>query len=107
MAVLPDRAGIDTPYVVVKATVTLQPRIALAPEQLPPVMADEYYGDPGSTSLKAVSDLHIGKPGTDVLITGHARAPRPTTEMAVLVSVAEGQTPLGAIGVGGWRPAGR
>ena len=77
MAVLPDRAGVDTLYVVVRATVTLQPRIALASEQLPPVMADEYYGDPGSTSLKAVSDLHIGKPGTDVLIIGHARAPRP------------------------------
>jgi hypothetical protein len=103
MAVLPDRAGIDTLYVVVKATVMLKPRIALAPEQLPPVMADEYYGDPASTSLKAVSDLHIGKPGTDVLITGHARAPRPTTEMAVLVSVAERQTSLRVLGDRVWR----
>src|SRR5437879_6116246 len=51
MAVLPDRAGIDTLYVVVRATVTLQPRIALAPEQLPPVMADEYYGDPAAPNL--------------------------------------------------------
>jgi hypothetical protein len=103
MAVLPDRAGIDTLYVVVKATVTLQPRIALAPEQLPPVMADEYYGDPASTSLKAVSDLHIGKPGTDVLITGHARSPRPATEMTVLVSVAERQTSLRVLGDRVWR----
>jgi len=103
MAVLPDRAGIDTLYVVVRATVTLQPRIALAPEQLPPVMADEYYGDPAASSLKAVSELHIGKPGTDIVITGHARAPRPTTEMAVLVSVAERQTSLRVLGDRVWR----
>src|SRR5438874_5651776 len=103
MAVLPDRAGIDTLYVVVRATVTLQPRIALAPGQLPPVMADEYYGDPAASSLKVVSDLHIGKPGTDVLIIGHARAPRPTTEMAVLVSVAERQTSLRVLGDRVWR----
>ena len=102
MAVLPDRAGIDTLYVVVRATVTLQPRIALAPEQLPPVMADEYYGDPAASSLKVVSELHIGKPGTDIVITGHARAPRPTTEMAVLVSVAERQTSLRVLGDRVW-----
>src|SRR2546429_3870885 len=103
MAVLPDRAGVDTLYVVVRATVTLQPRIALAPEQLPPVMADEYYGDRGSTSRKAVSDPHIGRPGSDVLITGRARAPRPTTEMTVLVSVAERQTSLRILGDRVWR----
>jgi len=50
-----------------------------------------------------VSDLHIGKPGTDVLIIGHARAPRPTTEMAVLVSVAERQTSLRVLGDRVWR----
>jgi hypothetical protein len=103
MAVLPDRAGIDTLYVIVKATVTLQPRLVLAPEQLPPVMADEYYGDPANTSLKAVSDLHIGKPGTDVLITGRAKAPRPATEMEVRVSVAERQVSLRVLGDRVWR----
>jgi hypothetical protein len=103
MAVFPDRAGIDTLYVIVKATVTVQPRIALASEQLPITMADEYYGDPAATSLKAVSDLHIGKPGTDVLITGHARAPRRITEMEVLVSVAERQQALRVVGDRVWR----
>jgi len=103
IAVFPDRTGIDTLYVIVKATVTLQPHLALAPEQLPLVAADEYYGDPASSSLKAVSDLHIGKPGTDVLITGHARAPRPTTEMNVLVTVAERQKALRVVGDRVWR----
>jgi hypothetical protein len=103
LAVFPDRSGIDTLYVIVKATVTIQPRIALAPEQLPITTADEYHGDPASSSLKAVSDLHIGKPGTDVLITGHARAPRPITEMVVVVSVAERQKALRVIGDRVWR----
>jgi len=103
IAVFPDRAGVDTLYVIVKATVTIQPRIALAPEQLPITIADEYHGDPASSSLKAVSDLHIGKPGTDVLITGHARAPRPITEMAVVVSVAERQKALRVVGDRVWR----
>ncbi|MBV9726865.1 MAG: DUF2169 domain-containing protein, partial [Gammaproteobacteria bacterium] len=86
--------------------VTVHPRIALAAEQLPITMADEYYGDPAATSLKAVSDLHIGKPGTDVLITGHARAPRPTTEMEVLVSVGERQQTLRVLGDRVWRDDG-
>jgi hypothetical protein len=103
LAVFPDRAGIDTLYVIVKATVTIQPRIALAPEQLPITMADEYHGDPASSSLKAVSDLHIGKPGTDVLVTGHARAPRPITDMTVVVSVAERQKALRVVGDRVWR----
>jgi hypothetical protein len=103
MAVFPDRAGIDTLYVIVKATVNLWPHLALAPEQLPLVMADEYYGDPACSSLKAVSDLHIGKPGTDVLVTGHARAPRPTTEMTVMVSVAERHRTLRVVGDRVWR----
>jgi hypothetical protein len=102
MALFPDRAGIDTLYVIVKATVTVQPRLALAAEQLPITMADEYFGEPAGTSLKAVSDLHIGKPGTDVLITGHARAPRPTTEMEVLISVAERQQVVRVVGDRVW-----
>jgi hypothetical protein len=107
MAVLPDRAGIDTLYVIIKATVTLQPHLALAEEQLPIVMADEYHGEPADSSLKAVSDLHIGKPGTDVLVTGHARAPRPVTDMEVVVSVAERQKTLRVVGERVWRRDGK
>ena len=93
MAVFPDRAAIDTLYVVVKATVSLRPRIALAPEQLAPVLADVYYGDPGETSLRLASEMHIGKVGTDVIVVGHARAPggSATREMIVSVTVADRQ----------------
>ena len=91
IAVLPDASGVDTLYVVVKATVTLQPNLSLAPEQVPLTMADEYYADPATSSLRAASEMHIGKPGTDVLLVGHARAPddRPIARMKVSLSVAE------------------
>jgi hypothetical protein len=91
MAVFPDRTGIDTLYVVVKATVNLRPTLSLADEQLPPVQADEYYGDPEFTSLRRASDFHLGKPGTDVLVVGQAWAPNggPVAEAWVRVTVAE------------------
>ena len=46
IAVLPDRFGIDTLYVIVKATVNLRPSLSLAEVQVPPTLADEYYDDP-------------------------------------------------------------
>ena len=91
IALLPDRAGIDTLYVIVKATVTIRPSLALAKEQVAPAMADEYYGDPVMTSLRVVSDLHIGKPGTDVVLIGSAWAPdkEPVSRMQVFMSVSD------------------
>ena len=91
IAVLPDRDGIDTLHVVIKATLTLRPNLSLAPEQVPVTMADEYHGDPALSSLRAVSELHIGKPGTDVLLVGHAHAPegRRVQRMQVSMTVAE------------------
>ncbi len=91
IAVLPDKAGIDTLHVVVKATLALRPNLSLAPEQVPVTMADEYYGDPALSSLRAVSEMHIGKPGTDVLLVGQAHAPagRRVQRMNVSLTVAE------------------
>jgi hypothetical protein len=86
-AVLPNRDGIDTLYVVVKATVNLRPKLALAPTQIPPSLVDEYYETPENSSLKQVSDMHIGKPGTDVLLVGCARAPQGQLAEGVMVSM--------------------
>ena len=88
IAVLPDRTGIDTVYVTVKATVTLRPRLALAAEQVPPTLADQYHGDPAASSLRAAADLHLGKPGTDVLLIGSARAPEGRAVARTLVAIA-------------------
>jgi hypothetical protein len=104
-AVLPDTAGIDTLYVVVKATVTLRPSLSLAKPQVPPVLADEYYGEPATSSLRAASELHIGKPGTDVLLVGSAQARdgRPVPRTQVIMSVAERRKTLLVTGDRVWR----
>ena len=93
ITVLPNRAGIDTLYVVVKATLHIRPKLSLADEQVPVVVADTYHGDPAASSLKAPSELHIGKPGTDVLLIGSAWAApgRPARQTQVSLAVAERQ----------------
>lgn len=105
IAVFPDRDAIDTLYVMVRATVTLRPRLGLAPVQLPVALSDEYYEDPANSSLKQVSDMHIGKPGTDVLLIGHAWGPNghSTTQVDVTVSVAERRKTVRVMGDRTWR----
>jgi hypothetical protein len=104
IAVFPDRHGIDTVYVMIKGTCTLRPQIAMAPEQLPVVVADEYFADPALSSLKAASDFHIGKPGTDVLVMGHAWAPNghAVAESSVTLSVAERNQTIRVVGDRVW-----
>jgi len=87
-AVLPDRNGVDTLHVIVKATLTLKPRLALAPTQMPVTLADEYYDDPQTSSIKLASEMHIGKPGTDVLLVGSAHAAGGDEVTNSIVSVA-------------------
>ncbi len=104
MAVLPNRDAIDTLYVILKATLTLRPRLALAAVQIPATLADEYYGDPTASSLKQVSEVHIGKRGTDVLLVGRAWAPggQAAPEVWVRVSVAERQKTIRVFGDRTW-----
>lgn len=105
MMVLPDRHGVDTLYVLVKATLSLHPRLALSPVQVPPTMADEHHGDPATTSLKQASELHIGKPGTDVLLVGRAWAQsgRQVQQALVTVTVAERRKSVRVLGDRQWR----
>jgi hypothetical protein len=86
---LPDAAGIDTLYTVVKATFRLGDPESPADEQVPVVMADQHFADPATSSIRAPSDVGLGKPGTDVLLVGTAWAPdaRPTWQMDVSVTV--------------------
>ena len=90
IAVFPNKDGIDTLYVVVKATFNLHPRLAIADTPIPPVLADEYWGDPQSSSLKYASELHVGKQTTDVVLVGKAWSAtgRPVAETVAAVSVA-------------------
>jgi hypothetical protein len=93
IAVFPNAEAIDTLYIVVKATFTLHPKLAVASTPAPPILADEYWGDPATSSLKYASELHTGKPGTDVVLIGQAWAPRgrPIPETAVRLRIADRQ----------------
>jgi len=75
IALFPDADGIDTLYIVVKATFELADRLEIAEEQVPPTLTDEYWDEPGQSSLKYASDMHLGKPSTDVVLVGQAWAP--------------------------------
>ena len=108
LSVLPNRDAIDTLYVILRATLVLRPKLALAPEQLPVSLADEYYGDPTDSSLKGVSEIHIGKPGTDVLLIGRAWGPQGQAvhETLVRVLAAERQKSIRVIGDRVWQSDG-
>lgn len=87
---LPDQHGIDTLYLLIKATFDLLPGLRLAERQQPVFTEDIYCAEPGQSSLKYPSELHLEKPGTDVIVVGDAIAPneRPVTMLDVSLSVA-------------------
>lgn len=108
LSVLPNLDAVDTLYVILKATLVLRPKLALASDQLPVTLFDEYYGDPGDSSLKAVSEIHIGKPGTDVLLVGRAWGPggQAVRESLVRLTAAERRKTVRVIGDRLWQPDG-
>ncbi|MGH7504383.1 MAG: DUF2169 family type VI secretion system accessory protein, partial [Longimicrobiales bacterium] len=82
-------------FTVVKATFTIaaqggRPRVLVADEQLPIVVAPEYHGEPGASSVKRPSDVSLEKPGTDVLLLGSARAPNGEPVRTLDVGIAVG-----------------
>ncbi|MCY1047762.1 DUF2169 domain-containing protein [Corallococcus sp. bb12-1] len=72
-----DKHGMHWWIVAVKATFDISPagRLRLADDQPPPVLAPEYFGEPGRSSLLYDSELLAAKPGTDILVHAHAHAP--------------------------------
>jgi hypothetical protein len=73
-----DRDGSEVWLVAVRAAFSIAPDGATQPakEQEPVVMAPEYWGEPAATSLRYDSDLVHKKLSTDVLLHGHAYAPK-------------------------------
>ncbi len=84
---MPNEHGLDCVYVMLKGTFIMGQKWMLSDDQLAPQEADEYYGEPLSSSLKAASDYHIGKAGTDVVVLGNAMAPDQRKVAALDVSV--------------------
>ena len=105
ITVLPDATGVDTLHVVVRATFTLRPEPSVATEQLAPVAADVYSGDPAASSPISVSELHTGKPGTDVVLLGTALPPggAPVTSMDVALSITDRRKVVRVFGDRTWK----
>ncbi len=83
LSVFPDPAGVETAYMIVKASF----RIAagdpeLSKTQVPLLATDVFWGDPVSTSLRAAGEFGLLKPATDVLLVGRAIAPAAGTRVA-------------------------
>lgn len=77
LVILPDGGGRETLLVVLKATFAIE-RAGCRPadEPVPLTLADEHHGEPGLSSVRLESDLALEKPATDVIMLGHAWAPR-------------------------------
>jgi hypothetical protein len=73
-----DRQGAETWIVLVKGTFDIAPDGSTHPadEQAPVCTVPQYHGDPSTSSLRLDTDLLRLKPTTDVLVLGHAHAPR-------------------------------
>lgn len=85
-----DKENLDHASVFVKTTYALpeEPGSALTPaeEQMDPVKAAEYFGEPGESSLKYDTDTAPVKPGTDVVLIGSAVSSKPVQQMNVSLS---------------------
>ncbi len=72
-----DRCGAELLIVAVKGTwIFASGDLRLAEVQAPLVKADQYHGKPGKTSMVQEFELAPPKPSTNVVLLGHARAPR-------------------------------
>jgi hypothetical protein len=105
LGLFPNEQGVDSVYVVVKATFDIGPKLSIAEKQVPIVLADEYWGEPAQSSIKYASEVHLTKPSTDVVLVGRACVPddRKATQLDVRLAVAERQKALRVFGNRVWR----
>jgi hypothetical protein len=97
-----DKNGAEVWIVAVKGTFLIsQDGVAqLADKQMEVCLAPKFRGEPNKSSLLYESDLVHTKLRTDVLLHGHAYAPKgqPTTEMRVRLKVADIDKELHVVG---------
>lgn len=74
IAIFPNEQGVDTLYLVAKATFDVGRQLTLAEQQAPLNRADAYRGDAQHSSPQQTCDYHLGKQGTDVLVSGDCMA---------------------------------
>ena len=102
-----DKDGVHEWIVAVKGTYDINPNgnVVPAEEQLEPLLAPEYHGEPGMSSLRYDADLVAPKPTTDVIVNGTAYAPkgRPSKEFLVELRVGPVHKVLKVIGNRTWK----
>jgi hypothetical protein len=92
LAILPDMEGVDSAILTIKATFeTLAEGIRVSANQSPIISSDEYWGDPGNSSLKYAGEMTLPKPATDIVMIGHAYAPKGKPVKSEYVSVRVGR----------------
>lgn len=77
-AVIPymDKEGYDFAAIVIKGSFDIgKNTLAVSDLQSPLIWGDEFYGEPGASSVKHESDTSPVKKGTDVVLHGYAHAP--------------------------------
>lgn len=96
IGLFPNEQGVDTLYVVVKASFSLTAQPQVLEEQPPVTLQDEYWGDPESTGIKYAGEMHLRKPTTDVALVGQAWAPggRHATQLQARLKVGEREKTL-------------
>lgn len=104
MFLFPDVNGIDTMYIVTKATFTIDGKVETAEEQVPILQADEYWDEPAESSLKYASEAHPAKSSTDVVLVGEAQTPdrREVDSLYATLAVAEREKTILVIGDRQW-----
>ena len=104
IAVFPNERGVDSLYLVLKATFSIGRDVSIAREQLPVFLADEFRGEPGRSSLKYANEMHLAKPSTDIVVLGSARSPdgRPAQYLDVSVQVANRKKMIRVFGERKW-----
>lgn len=92
LALFTDQYGAEKVAVAVKATFNIPSRhgqITLADKQLPPLYSDEYFGEPGKSSIKYPADVILGKVNTNIGLIGSAHSPgqKPVKQLPVSLKV--------------------
>ena len=101
-----DKDGVHEWIVAVKATYDIGPggHVVIAEKQVDPLLAPEFNGEDGVSSLRYDADLVATKPTTDVLINGTAYAPngRPSTNFLIEMRIGEMHKVLRVVGQRTW-----
>ncbi|HYO52408.1 DUF2169 domain-containing protein [Archangium sp.] len=100
---LADEEGRPLLLLLVKATYSIgDTKLELAQEQVPVSWAGEPWGEPGESSDKYEPECAFIKPATDVVLIGHAYAPKGATETLVALQVGPLKKSVRVVGERTW-----